>query len=103
MTCNLVENCEKKLPVEESLGQGGNERDLDDKSYQRFKGSKHRERIIEQNIGSWERATTMKTGHAEHQGSKRRERVALVIHDPAHRIELSSHLNSLPLIWAKFG
>ncbi len=62
MTCDLVENCEKKLLVEESLGQGGNERDLDDKSYQRFKGSKHGERIVERNVVARKKAATLEAG-----------------------------------------
>ena len=62
------------LPVEEPLGQGGNERDLDDKPHQRFKGSEHREGIVKRDIVPWKEATTVEARHAEHKSSERRER-----------------------------
>jgi len=62
------------LPVEESLGQSGNKRNLDDQSHQRFKSSKHCERIIERYVVAWKETPIMEARHAKHKSSQWGER-----------------------------
>ena len=61
------------LPMEKSLSQGGNKRDLDDQPYQCFKSCKDGEGIVERNVVPRKEAPTVEASHTEHESAKGRE------------------------------